>query len=169
MDKQPWNSRGSAVTSFPEDLTTILFMPRPFSASFSRAHISIRTLGRDRPYYPNGEIRLCLKLHCVRVFGQQGFPSAISTRNYQLFNMSSRAASSDGVPPIVATVGQDESLESDPNPEYMDETAEFTDDYGPGKLHPIHFGDTLRGSRYKILRKLGAGAFSTVWLVRDRE
>jgi len=114
-------------------------------------------------------IPLRLKLPCIRVFGQQGFPSTISTRNHQLYNMSSRAASFDGVASIVATVGQDEQLESDPNPEYLDETAEFLDDYGPGKLHPIHFGDTLRGSRYKILRKLGAGAFSTVWLVRDRE
>jgi len=44
---------------------------------------------------------------------------------------------------------------------------EWIEDYRPGGLHPIHIGDTLDGERYKILRKLGYGSFSTVWLARD--
>jgi len=52
--------------------------------------------------------------------------------------------------------------------EFQDTACEFTDDYGPGKLHPAHLGDLLDVSRYKILRKLGSGSFSTVWLARDR-
>lgn len=51
---------------------------------------------------------------------------------------------------------------------YFDETPEYADDYGPGKLHPVHFGDVYKDGRYKVLRKLGAGSFSTVWLARDR-
>lgn len=50
----------------------------------------------------------------------------------------------------------------------MDESADFPDDYGPGKLHPVHLGDLFSGSRYKVVRKLGAGSFSTVWLAKDR-
>ena len=45
--------------------------------------------------------------------------------------------------------------------------------YKPGGFHPVHLGDTFSlcpGSdrpRYRILQKLGQGAFSTVWLAQD--
>lgn len=39
--------------------------------------------------------------------------------------------------------------------------------YRPGGLHPLRVGDTLRDGRYKVLRKLGYGDESTVWLVQD--
>jgi hypothetical protein len=44
---------------------------------------------------------------------------------------------------------------------------EWIESYHPGGLHPVHLGDTLDEGRYRILRKLGYGAFSTVWLARD--
>ena len=50
----------------------------------------------------------------------------------------------------------------------FDETGELDIDYGAGKLHPVHFGDVFSKGRYKVIRKLGAGSYSTVWLVRDR-
>lgn len=43
------------------------------------------------------------------------------------------------------------------------ESAEF---YHPGGFHPTHLGDVLK-QRYKIVRKLGSGQYSTVWLARD--
>ncbi|KAL2810281.1 kinase-like domain-containing protein [Aspergillus granulosus] len=46
---------------------------------------------------------------------------------------------------------------------------EWIEDYRPGNYHPVHFGDTLKDSRYRIIRKLGYGSFSTVWLARDQE
>ncbi|MCJ1347973.1 hypothetical protein MMC31_006203 [Peltigera leucophlebia] len=39
--------------------------------------------------------------------------------------------------------------------------------YRPGGLHPVHLGDQLDDSRYKVVQKLGHGASSTVWLARD--
>ena len=37
--------------------------------------------------------------------------------------------------------------------------------YKPGGYHPVHLGDIF--SRYRVMYKLGFGAFSTVWLARD--
>lgn len=39
--------------------------------------------------------------------------------------------------------------------------------YRPGGFHPVHFGDLFHNGGYKVVRKLGCGAFSTVWLARD--
>ncbi|KAB5533421.1 kinase-like domain-containing protein, partial [Coniochaeta sp. 2T2.1] len=39
--------------------------------------------------------------------------------------------------------------------------------YKPGGFHPVHLGDWYDGRRYRVVHKLGAGGFSTVWLVRD--
>jgi serine/threonine-protein kinase SRPK3 len=38
--------------------------------------------------------------------------------------------------------------------------------YAPGGLHPVYLGD-LYDERYRVVHKLGAGGFSTVWLARD--
>ena len=41
--------------------------------------------------------------------------------------------------------------------------------YRPGGYHPVHFGDTFKESRYKVVRKLGNGVHSIVWLARDQQ
>ena len=41
--------------------------------------------------------------------------------------------------------------------------------YCPGGWHAVHLGDFYKDGRYKIVYKLGAGAFTTVWLVRDEQ
>ncbi|ODQ78494.1 hypothetical protein BABINDRAFT_65165 [Babjeviella inositovora NRRL Y-12698] len=55
------------------------------------------------------------------------------------------------------------SDEDEPNNE------EDRDDYVPGGYHPCFKGETYRDGRYTLLRKLGWGHFSTVWLARDNE
>jgi serine/threonine protein kinase len=39
--------------------------------------------------------------------------------------------------------------------------------YIPGGYHPISLGDVFQ-HRYKIVRKLGWGGYSTVWLAHDQ-
>lgn len=39
--------------------------------------------------------------------------------------------------------------------------------YQPGGFHPVHLGDTFDDGCYRVVHKLGAGGFSTVWLARD--
>lgn len=38
--------------------------------------------------------------------------------------------------------------------------------YKPGGLHPIHVGEVYN-ERYEVVRQLGWGVYSTVWLVQD--
>ncbi|PQK13443.1 hypothetical protein BB8028_0004g03740 [Beauveria bassiana] len=44
---------------------------------------------------------------------------------------------------------------------------EEPDIYRPGGFHPVSLGDTFNNKRYTVLRKLGYGQYSTVWLARD--
>ena len=55
----------------------------------------------------------------------------------------------------------------------IDETAseaseeEDLEDYCKGGYHPVEPGQVYRNGRYTVVRKLGWGHFSTVWLARD--
>lgn len=42
-------------------------------------------------------------------------------------------------------------------------------DYVPGGYHPAYIGELYSNGKYVLVRKLGWGNFSTVWLARDRE
>ncbi|XP_016461086.1 uncharacterized protein LOC107784466 isoform X1 [Nicotiana tabacum] len=44
---------------------------------------------------------------------------------------------------------------------------EGTDDYRRGGYHAVRIGDSFKGGRYVVQRKLGWGHFSTVWLAWD--
>ncbi|KAM0542287.1 hypothetical protein ACHAPJ_012852 [Fusarium lateritium] len=44
---------------------------------------------------------------------------------------------------------------------------EWIEDYRPGGYHPVSLGDVFNDGQFKVLRKLGDGAYSTVWLARD--
>ncbi|KAF8437612.1 kinase-like domain-containing protein [Boletus edulis BED1] len=49
----------------------------------------------------------------------------------------------------------------------MTEEEEDWEDYVKGGYHPVHIGDTFSDGRYLVVRKLGWGHFSTVWLAKD--
>lgn len=50
----------------------------------------------------------------------------------------------------------------------LTEDEEDYEDYCRGGYHPISVGDIFSDGRYVIVRKLGWGHFSTVWLAKDR-
>ncbi|SPO07073.1 uncharacterized protein DNG_09767 [Cephalotrichum gorgonifer] len=45
--------------------------------------------------------------------------------------------------------------------------SEWVEDYRPGGYHPVLLGDIFNDGQYKVIRKLGDGSYSTVWLARD--
>jgi serine/threonine-protein kinase SRPK3 len=50
----------------------------------------------------------------------------------------------------------------------IDIIAEDPDAYRVGGLHPVHIYDEFGDGRYIVVRKLGFGFYSTVWLAYDR-
>lgn len=50
---------------------------------------------------------------------------------------------------------------------YCDVDAEPLERYREGGYHPTHLGDLFKHGRYKIIHKLGWGAYATVWLAKD--
>ncbi|TQV91843.1 serine protein kinase [Cordyceps javanica] len=44
---------------------------------------------------------------------------------------------------------------------------EWIEDYRPRGYHPVHLGDVYNNGQYKVIRKLGEGSYSTVWLALD--
>lgn len=58
-----------------------------------------------------------------------------------------------------------ESSEEDPAETTADE--EDSEDYCKGGYHPVFVGETYNNGKYVVVRKLGWGHFSTVWLSKD--
>lgn len=54
---------------------------------------------------------------------------------------------------------------TDVNPE----NEEDLKDYVPGGYHTCYIGETYKNNKYTLVRKLGWGHFSTVWLARDND
>lgn len=75
------------------------------------------------------------------------------------------AHSAPAVPAQETPPTSDESAMTVPDPDLGD-IEEGRDEYRPGGFHPVYIGDVY-SEKYKILNKIGYGAYSTVWLVRD--
>lgn len=67
-------------------------------------------------------------------------------------------------------VGDEDDDEEEEDLSSCDEkNEESLKDYKPGGYHPAFKGEHYKDSRYILVRKLGWGHFSTVWLARDME
>ena len=56
----------------------------------------------------------------------------------------------------------------DSDGDYSDVEDEGTEGYKPGGYHRVEVGDKFKSGRYTVLKKLGWGHFSTVWMVHDK-
>ena len=61
-----------------------------------------------------------------------------------------------------------ENSEERSDQDYSDVDDEGADGYRPGGYHPVDVGDVYH-ERYRVLKKLGWGHFSTVWMVEDMQ
>lgn len=57
---------------------------------------------------------------------------------------------------------------SESNEDYSDDEDEGEDGYKPGGYHPVKVAEVYN-QRYIVIKKLGWGHFSTVWMVKDRK
>lgn len=92
------------------------------------------------------------------------FPNALTLSSSSLENKPTPLS----LPPSLSSEGPDD-LErifsvSGTSETFLTKTVEA---YRPGGLYLVHFGNLFYYEQYKIVRKLGCGAFSTVWLARD--
>ncbi|KAJ7275407.1 kinase-like domain-containing protein [Mycena haematopus] len=67
---------------------------------------------------------------------------------------------------VLTPAGQPKILPVD---EYSCKDEESPAEYNTGGYCPVKLNDTFKLGRYRVLRKLGWGHFSTVWLVKDTE
>lgn len=62
----------------------------------------------------------------------------------------------------------DDDLDDEINPVHP-ENEEDSNDYVPGGYHTCYIGENYKDGKYTLVRKLGWGHFSTVWLARDND
>lgn len=63
----------------------------------------------------------------------------------------------------------EDASEDDSSDEVNPENEEDLKDYVPGGYHTCYIGETYKNDKYTLVRKLGWGHFSTVWLARDND
>lgn len=118
----------------------------------------------------------------VKNQAQKVATSAAMAANTSTSNGQKKRRKGDNLKPIITTDGhpsqpaQDSpsqqiesptSSTSDEDPAETTADEEDSEDYCKGGYHPVHVGETYNNGRYVVVRKLGWGHFSTVWLSRD--
>jgi hypothetical protein len=76
-------------------------------------------------------------------------------------SVAAMSASPPPTPPSRAPGDQERRFKEITSP------CEWIEDYHPGGFHPVHLGDFFNDGQFKVIRKLGDGAYSTVWLAHD--
>ncbi|CAG8685511.1 15750_t:CDS:2, partial [Funneliformis caledonium] len=82
------------------------------------------------------------------------YPQSFASQQRQTINEDYSTSS-------VSSVGEEESEK------IMTEDEEDFEDYCKGGYHPVKVGDIFNDGSYTVVRKLGWGHFSTVWLAKD--
>ncbi|KAI9163721.1 CMGC/SRPK protein kinase [Paramyrothecium foliicola] len=67
----------------------------------------------------------------------------------------------------LSTTAQSPSSSSIDDPAENTADEEDSEDYCKGGYHPVQIGEKFKDGKYTVVRKLGWGHFSTVWLSRD--
>lgn len=62
----------------------------------------------------------------------------------------------------------DDDDDDDDEPENLADEEDL-EDYVPGGYHPCYIGENYKNGKYTLVRKLGWGHFSTVWLAKDND
>lgn len=99
----------------------------------------------------------------LNAYNQQGTASSATSATHNSNTMKKFNKPADIHPPRSSS---NESEDSQLNSE--EEEQELREDYCKGGYHPVNIGDLFQG-RYHVVRKLGWGHFSTVWLCWDLE
>lgn len=97
-------------------------------------------------------------------------PSATSNLSLALKNGNSGDKPDEDVDLEEESVGaiyEDEENEDEDYSSCDEKNEESLKDYKPGGYHPAFKGEKYKKDRYVLVRKLGWGHFSTVWLARD--
>lgn len=84
-------------------------------------------------------------------------------------NTSSAAATNSPLPPHQKAGMNRDSSTSSSREDAAETTAdeEDSEDYCKGGYHPVTVGENFKDGKYTVVRKLGWGHFSTVWLSKD--
>ncbi|KAK0390575.1 hypothetical protein NLU13_0079 [Sarocladium strictum] len=111
--------------------------------------------------------------------GAQKPPPVASAANGENGESAEKKRKKDGLKPIITTEGQQTgshqlaAMTQSPSSSSVDDPAENTadeedsEDYCKGGYHPVQVGEKYKDGKYTVVRKLGWGHFSTVWLSRD--
>eukprot|EP00522_Entomoneis_paludosa_P003572 CAMPEP_0172470620 /NCGR_PEP_ID=MMETSP1065-20121228/66815_1 /TAXON_ID=265537 /ORGANISM="Amphiprora paludosa, Strain CCMP125" /LENGTH=994 /DNA_ID=CAMNT_0013228617 /DNA_START=225 /DNA_END=3206 /DNA_ORIENTATION=+ len=81
---------------------------------------------------------------------------------------SDDSSSSDGRGGTTASEKDDDGSASGSAEDYSDDEEEGEDGYKPGGYHRVAVSETYN-QRYVVMKKLGWGHFSTVWMVKDKQ
>lgn len=100
-------------------------------------------------------------------------PSSAKTFKPQLslltttFDLGKELEKTDKEPEGELVKLEDEDDDDDPKTNLAEE--EDLNDYVPGGYHTCFIGENYKNGKYTLVRKLGWGHFSTVWLARDND
>jgi len=128
---------------------------------FQALRVKVKRKKKNKLNQPNQALS---KKEIVKKSGQRSRSSS-SSRSYS--SASSRSLVSEASSSTSKESNLTSSYSNGDGEDDDDDEQEDQEDYLPGGYHPVKIGDVYN-QRYEVIRKLGWGHFSTVWLCHDR-